>query len=236
MAIDVFGLTATDSTDMGIGQKWEQFVDQADVVLPMTYPSHYAPGTYGLGNPNAHPYAVLDHSLRDARRRSAGISGAGQLVPWYQDFTLGPPRYGAEHVRAQMPGRLRQWRAWLDAVESWKPVHDGSAASRDPQRGAGAQARSTTGTTGSRGQRAFDDARRLDALIRRGITARAARRSVRHRTRRVLGREVPNSRYDLERGAGIAPASRRPSSSDRKGSLAPQITAVGRRSPKAAAT
>ena len=116
MAIDVFGLTATDSTDMGIGQRWEQFVDQADVVLPMTYPSHYAPGTYGLGNPNAHPYAVLDHSLRDAKRRSAGISGAGQLVPWYQDFTLGPPRYGAEHVRAQIQAGydngVRGWMLW----------------------------------------------------------------------------------------------------------------------------
>ena len=116
MAIDVFGLTATDSTDMGIGQKWEQFVDQADVVLPMTYPSHYAPGTYGLGNPNAHPYAVLDHSLRDAKRRSAGIAEAGQLVPWYQDFTLGPPRYGAEHVRAQMQAGydngVRSWMLW----------------------------------------------------------------------------------------------------------------------------
>ena len=116
MAIDVFGLTATDSTDMGIGQKWEQFVDQADVVLPMTYPSHYAPGTYGLGNPNASPYAVLDHSLRDAKRRSAGISGAGQLVPWYQDFTLGPPRYGAQHVRAQMQAGydngVRGWMLW----------------------------------------------------------------------------------------------------------------------------
>jgi hypothetical protein len=116
MAIDVFGLTATDSTDMGIGQKWEQFVDQADVVLPMTYPSHYAPGTYGLGNPNAHPYAVLDHSLRDAKRRSATISGAGQLVPWYQDFTLGPPRYGAEHVRAQIQAGydngVRGWMLW----------------------------------------------------------------------------------------------------------------------------
>jgi hypothetical protein len=116
MAIDVFGLTATDSTDMGIGQKWELFVDQADVVLPMTYPSHYAPGTYGLGNPNANPYAVLDHSLRDAKRRSAGIPGAGQLVPWYQDFTLGPPRYGAQHVRAQMQAGydngVRGWMLW----------------------------------------------------------------------------------------------------------------------------
>ena len=116
MAIDVFGLTATDSTDMGIGQQWEQFVDQADVVLPMTYPSHYAPGTYGLENPNAHPYAVLDHSLRDAKRRSAGVQSAGQLVPWYQDFTLGPPRYGAEHVRAQIQAGydngVRGWMLW----------------------------------------------------------------------------------------------------------------------------
>src|SRR5207253_657951 len=31
MTIDVFGLTSTDTTDMGIGQKWEMFVDRADV-------------------------------------------------------------------------------------------------------------------------------------------------------------------------------------------------------------
>jgi hypothetical protein len=116
MAIDVFGLTVTDSTDMGIGQKWEHFVDQADVVLPMTYPSHYAPGTYKLGNPNAHPYAVIDHAIRDARRRTAGIAKPAQLVPWYQDFTLGPPHYYAEHVRAQMQAGydngVRGWMLW----------------------------------------------------------------------------------------------------------------------------
>ena len=75
VTIDVFGLTATDTTDMGIGQKWERFVDKADVVLPMVYPSHFAPGTYGLGNPNAHPYATIDHALKDMKRRSAGIPG-----------------------------------------------------------------------------------------------------------------------------------------------------------------
>lgn len=116
MAIDVFGLTATDSTDMGIGQKWEEFVDRADVVLPMTYPSHYAPGTYGLANPNARPYSVLDRSLRDARRRTEGIASAGQLVPWYQDFTLGPPRYGVQQVRAQIQAGydngVRGWMLW----------------------------------------------------------------------------------------------------------------------------
>jgi hypothetical protein len=100
--IDVFGLTATDTTDMGIGQRWELFVDQADRVLPMAYPSHYAPGTYKLGNPNAHPYATIEHTIADAKRRSANVPGAAKLVMWYQDFTLGPPRYGPEQVRAQV--------------------------------------------------------------------------------------------------------------------------------------
>jgi hypothetical protein len=102
MTIDVFGLTSTDTTDMGIGQQWERFVDQADVVLPMDYPSHFAPGTYKLANPNARPYETIDHALKDAKRRSAGLAGAAKIIPWYQDFTLGPPHYYAEHVRAQM--------------------------------------------------------------------------------------------------------------------------------------
>jgi hypothetical protein len=116
MTIDVFGLTTSDSTDMGIGQRWEMFVDQADAVLPMTYPSHYAPGSYGIAAPNAHPYEIIGHALRDAKRRTAGIGGAARIVPWYQDFTLGPPRYGAEQVRAQIraghDAGFDEWLLW----------------------------------------------------------------------------------------------------------------------------
>ncbi|HUQ84350.1 MAG TPA: putative glycoside hydrolase [Gemmatimonadaceae bacterium] len=128
MTIDVFGLTATDTTDMGIGQQWEKFVDQADAVLPMVYPSHFAPGTYKLGNPNAAPFATIDHAMADAVRRSGGIPNAARLVPWYQDFTLGPPRYGASHVQAQIRGGykhgVKSWMLWnpgsrytVDALE-----------------------------------------------------------------------------------------------------------------------
>ena len=118
MTIDVFGLTATDTTDMGIGQRWEMFIDQADVVLPMDYPSHFAPGTYGLRNPNARPYETIDHALKDAKRRSAGIPNAARIVPWYQDFTLREPRYTAEHVRAQIrAGRDNGIEAWM----LWNP-------------------------------------------------------------------------------------------------------------------
>ena len=116
LTADVFGLTTSDTTDMGIGQRWEDFVDAVDVVLPMTYPSHYAPGSYGIAAPNAQPYRVIERALTDAKRRSAGITGAAKIIPWYQDFTLGPPRYGAEHIRAQIRAGEEQgipdWILW----------------------------------------------------------------------------------------------------------------------------
>jgi hypothetical protein len=118
MTIDVFGLTATDTTDMGIGQRWEMFIDRADVVLPMVYPSHFAPGTYKLANPNAHPYATIDHALKDMKKRTAGINGAALIVPWYQDFTLGPPAYTASQVRAQIKaGYDNGFHSWI----LWNP-------------------------------------------------------------------------------------------------------------------
>jgi hypothetical protein len=116
MAIDVFGLTTSDSTDMGIGQRWEQFATQTDIVLPMTYPSHYSRGTYDIDRPNAHPYAVIDHALTDALERNRGVDNPPEIVPWYQDFTLGPPRYGVKQLRAQMQAGydhgIRSWMLW----------------------------------------------------------------------------------------------------------------------------
>ena len=45
---------------------------------------------------------MLDHALRGARIRNRGVPGAGRIVPWYQDFTLGKPRYGVAQLRAQI--------------------------------------------------------------------------------------------------------------------------------------
>jgi len=118
MTIDVFGLTATDSTDMGIGQRWEMFIDQADVVLPMVYPSHFAPGTYGLRNPNAKPYETIAQALEDVTRRTQPVANAAGIIPWYQDFTLGQPRYRAEQVRAQInSGYASGYPSWI----LWNP-------------------------------------------------------------------------------------------------------------------
>jgi len=130
MTIDVFGLTATDTTDMGIGQRWEMLIDRADVVLPMNYPSHFAPGTYGLENPNAKPYETIGHALEDATRRTEGIAGAARIIPWYQDFTLGPPHYTAQQVRAQIrSGYDSGFMSWI----LWNPrsSYNADALTRD---------------------------------------------------------------------------------------------------------
>jgi hypothetical protein len=113
---DVFGLTVSTRNDMGIGQNWDKLIDAVDAILPMVYPSHYANGTYGISHPNAFPYALIKATLEHAVRRSANVDGAAIIRPWLQDFTLGPPRYEAAHVRAQIRAvydvGLTEWILW----------------------------------------------------------------------------------------------------------------------------
>jgi hypothetical protein len=113
---DVFGLTVSTRNDMGIGQQWEMMVDAVDAILPMVYPSHYAAGSYGIAQPNARPHQLIRTTLGHAVRRTAGVENAAIIRPWLQDFTLGQPRYGPAHVRAQIQGvydaGLHEWILW----------------------------------------------------------------------------------------------------------------------------
>lgn len=117
---DVFGLTTSAGDDLGIGQRWAKMVDVTDALLPMVYPSHYARGSYGIGEPNAEPYEVVKTALAHARKRTDGVENAARVIPWLQDFTLGPPRYSPWHVREQI-------RAVYDAgYDEWILWHPGS--------------------------------------------------------------------------------------------------------------
>jgi len=113
---DVFGVTTSYRRDVGIGQLWESFVDQVDVVLPMVYPSHYWTGSFRYERPNAHPYEIVRRALRDAVARSDTIPGAASICAWLQDFTLGEPRYGVPEVRAQIQAAydagVKDWILW----------------------------------------------------------------------------------------------------------------------------
>lgn len=127
---DVFGVTTSYRRDIGTGQVWEDFIDVVDVALPMVYPSHYWPGSFGHQEPNARPYEIVRRALEDALKRSAPIEGAGLTRPWLQDFTLGAPAYDAAEVRAQIEATydagIEEWILWNPGssytVEALEPV------------------------------------------------------------------------------------------------------------------
>jgi len=102
---DIFGLVTTVGGPLEIGQEWEKVSPAVDVVLPMTYPSHYPHGAFNLARPNAEPYQVQFKAINRARERDAKLGLKGERVrPWIQAFSLGQPKYDASHVKDQMRG------------------------------------------------------------------------------------------------------------------------------------
>jgi hypothetical protein len=130
ISIDVFGLTTSVNSGMGIGQQLPSMAAQVDFVCPMVYPSHYAKGEYGIPNPNDNPYRVIHLAMHDALK-SLGPSEGRKLRPYLQDFSL-PHRgihYRAKEVRAQIQAAadlgVLNWTLWnanchytMDAISS----------------------------------------------------------------------------------------------------------------------
>ena len=129
---DVFGLTVSAGSDMGIGQRWEKMLDVTDVLLPMVYPSHFAKGSYGIPVPNADPYLTVRTAMEYAIERSRDVPGAAAIRPWLQDFTLGWPSYGAAEVRAQIKAT---YDAGIDEWILWNPGSNYTAAALAPENG-----------------------------------------------------------------------------------------------------
>jgi hypothetical protein len=100
----VFGVSATRpkevGQDIGAMAKW------VDYVAPMVYPSHWGPGEYGVRNPNAQPYPIVNRSLKDFLKKVSGTTA--QVMPWLQDFSLGVtnrvPQVKAQIVAASRDG------------------------------------------------------------------------------------------------------------------------------------
>src|SRR6266849_1998738 len=118
VTFDIFGLTASATGDLGIGQVWEDFVRVADVVLPMVYPSHYYRGAFGYAWPNGQPYWVVRSALVDALERSRPLPGSAEIRPFLQAFTLGRrlPRYTPFEIREQIRAAedlgITSWVLW----------------------------------------------------------------------------------------------------------------------------
>jgi hypothetical protein len=117
---DVFGLVTQMRAPLEIGQQWEKISSAVDVVLPMTYPSHYPRGSFGLVKPNADPERVLQVANAKAHDRdiALGIANTEHVRPWLQAFTLGKPVYGPVELEAQKRG---VYAAGYDGWVLWNP-------------------------------------------------------------------------------------------------------------------
>lgn len=118
---DVFGLSTHAEGDVDIGQHWESVITVADAVLPMVYPSHYAPGLYGFARPIANPYQIVRLALTDAVERTrfaADSTGkpVGEVMGWLEAMSIRGASYGAAEVRAQIQAAydagVKSWALW----------------------------------------------------------------------------------------------------------------------------
>lgn len=105
----MFGLAAT--TDLGIGQDPRLVGNVLDEVFPMTYPSLYGPGQYGIANPVGNPHDIVAASLADWQRKLIG--GTATITPWLQDYSYGKGQVLAQisAARAAKTGGFLLWNA-----------------------------------------------------------------------------------------------------------------------------
>lgn len=103
LSADIFAHAILVDNDAGIGQNFISIVDYFDVICPMVYPSHYAPGNFGYENPAAAPYAVAYGTMLKAYNKleAANKLSSATIRPWFQDFSLGA-YYGTKEVQAQI--------------------------------------------------------------------------------------------------------------------------------------
>ena len=123
LSVDLFGMTTTVTSDLGIGQVLERALPYFDYVAPMVYPSHYPPNWNGFPNPAEYPYEVIKIAMQSAVdremvwRETNGLATTtpSKLRPWIQDFNLGA-QYGPDKVRAQIQATydlgLSSWMLW----------------------------------------------------------------------------------------------------------------------------
>jgi len=136
ISADLFGMTTTNTDDLGIGQVLESGLRNFDYVAPMVYPSHYPPNFNGWKNPNLVPYEIIHFAMTRAVERANALeekeSGyvrqgtstppfvpkgiyANKLRPWIQDFNYGKV-YTEADVHAQQKAvydsGLTSWMSW----------------------------------------------------------------------------------------------------------------------------
>ncbi|HEY4494683.1 MAG TPA: putative glycoside hydrolase [Candidatus Paceibacterota bacterium] len=117
ISADLFGMTTSNTDDLGIGQILEDALLHFDFVAPMVYPSHYPTNFNGWKNPEEKPYDVVHYAMKRAVARAEIASTTkNKLRPWLQDFSINGTHYTKDMVRAQIQATydtgLNSWMMW----------------------------------------------------------------------------------------------------------------------------
>jgi hypothetical protein len=120
LSADLFGIMAWDRTeDLALtGQHVPTIAALVDVVCPMIYPSHFAPGFEGRRHPADEPAWFI----AEGTRRFRELAGAGvEVRPWLQAFpwrvTSFDGRYIADQVSAARQEGAAGWCLWNPASQ-----------------------------------------------------------------------------------------------------------------------
>lgn len=126
----VFGIITRSWQDYpeDIGQTWIKISSKADLISPMIYPSHYSTGWYGYDYPDANPYGVFYHALREALLKNSALKSSAKIRPWIQGFTAPwvdgyieyTPEVIAEQVKAGVELGIDEYLVW-NAVNEYDP-------------------------------------------------------------------------------------------------------------------
>jgi hypothetical protein len=136
LSADLFGMTATNTDDLNIGQILEYAAPYFDYIAPMVYPSHYPTNFHGYSDVNAHAYDIVAFSMATAvaRMKAAG-EDIQKLRPWLQDFDY-PVPYTPDMVREQIHATydtgLTSWMLWDPTNTYTEPVLESEARTYVP--------------------------------------------------------------------------------------------------------
>jgi hypothetical protein len=140
VAADVFGTVILSPSDAEeIGQDYVALAQIYQVLCPMLYPSHFAPGTLGVPQPEATPYEIIYKTLEASNQLLAPLGEQGlalaEVRPWLQDFAapwltvdgVPAPPYTAQEIEAQLQAcgdaGVSAWMLW-DAANNYEGYRD----------------------------------------------------------------------------------------------------------------
>lgn len=100
LSVDTFGAVVWGDVDWKIvGQHIPTMSEIVDVIYPMTYPSHYSPGYYGIYNMYYEPYDIVHDSIE---RFVEKANGNAKIRPYIQGFALRALNFSEKYVADQI--------------------------------------------------------------------------------------------------------------------------------------